>query len=284
MQVVVISVDNRKFSDQGEIRDQPRLLANEHQQAVQMKKVLWLAASLAVVVLAGCSSLLSTKDKHLTGNMDEWVKAVCERGPQPLGPGRYLSGAQNLTECFSTMQTAEGGRSGPVPILIGVYTSDSLMKNDVDKPYSVGAHAEGNDGTNYVVFASLWTRGRALAAESTMLKPLQAYGFTVHPSPNSSVEPSPPAQSPGNANAMPPPGVAPTAPDPPLLQTPASRLIQARAGRSPRHSPTGMVLGCVTIGKATKTAIPEALTIGLFNPATTLACTPSKGAAFRKAG
>jgi hypothetical protein len=68
-----------------------------------------------------------------------------------------------------------------VPISIGTYTSESLMENDLSR---VGAYARGNDGTEYVVFASLSTLGQALPAESTMLQPLRAYGFEISPSPS----------------------------------------------------------------------------------------------------
>jgi hypothetical protein len=61
--------------------------------------------------------------------------------------------------------------------LIGIYTSESLMENDLGQ---VGAHEEGNQGGQYVLFASVRTNSdHALAAESEMLRPLRAYGFEV---------------------------------------------------------------------------------------------------------
>jgi hypothetical protein len=69
------------------------------------------------------------------------------------------------------------------------------------------AYAEGNDGTEYVVFASIPTS--ALAAESKMLQPLRSYGFEISPPPNPSVEPPPPTTLPGNTNAMPAPTAVP---------------------------------------------------------------------------
>jgi hypothetical protein len=69
-----------------------------------------------------------------------------------------------------------------VPILIGTYTSAPLMENDLGL---LGAYAKGNDGTEYVVFASISTlSAQVLSAESKMLQPLQAYGFQISPSPN----------------------------------------------------------------------------------------------------
>jgi len=64
----------------------------------------------------------------------------------------FLAGATNPMECFATMQRPTGGRVGPVPILIGTYTSESPMENDLGR---LGAYAKGYDGTEYVVFASI---------------------------------------------------------------------------------------------------------------------------------
>jgi hypothetical protein len=95
--------------------------------------------------------------------------------------GRVMSGATNPMECPSTMQTANGGRMA-VPILIGTYTSESVMENDLGQ---VGAYAEGNQGSQYVLFASVRTNSnKALAAESEMFQPLRTYGFRVSPPPN----------------------------------------------------------------------------------------------------
>jgi hypothetical protein len=47
------------------------------------------------------------------------------------------------------------------------------------------AYAEGNQGSQYVLFASVRTNSnKALAAESEMFQPLRTYGFRVSPSPN----------------------------------------------------------------------------------------------------
>jgi hypothetical protein len=152
-----------------------------------LRPLVGLAAVFAMAVSAGCSSASpdssSTISKHLTGTMSDWTSAVCEpgRGPQLLPHGRYMGGATNPMECFATMQRANGGRMGPVPILIGNYTSESLMENDLGR---LGAYAKGNDGTEYVVFASIPTSGPALAAESAMFLPLRSYGFEISPSPN----------------------------------------------------------------------------------------------------
>jgi hypothetical protein len=152
-----------------------------------VNKALALAAIFPIALLAGCSSPSSgsslTTGTHLSGTISDWTSAVCEpgRGPQLLPHGRYMGGATNPKECFATMQTQSGGRMGPVPILIGTYTSESLMENDLG---GLGAYAKGNDGTEYLVFASIPTSGQALAAESAMFQPLRAYGFHISPSSN----------------------------------------------------------------------------------------------------
>jgi len=70
---------------------------------------------------------------------------------------------------------------GPVPILIGTYTSESPMENDLGR---LGAYAKGYDGTEYVVFASISdSSAQVLSAESAMLEPSRTYGFEIFPSP-----------------------------------------------------------------------------------------------------
>jgi hypothetical protein len=65
----------------------------------------------------------------------------------PMEHGRILGGAMNPMVCHTLVQ---GNRVLiPMPISIGTYTSESLMENDLR---SLGAYAEGNDGTEYVVF------------------------------------------------------------------------------------------------------------------------------------
>lgn len=185
-------------------------------------RMLGLAAIFAINVLAGCSSPASSlpgtapnganssTSGRLSGTLDGWVNAVCDRGrgPQPLVPGRYMGGATNPIECFATMQAADGGRMGPVPILIGTYTSESAMANDLG---SLGAYAEGQDGNEYIVFAAPKTLGPALAAESAMFQPLQAYGFDISPSPNPLFEPPPLQPAPASTDPAPAPTALPPA-------------------------------------------------------------------------
>jgi hypothetical protein len=187
-----------------------RLPPDEHQEAVQTNKVLWLAAILAIAVLVGCSAPRSAPTAtnrpagQLTGTMDEWVKAVCERGAaQPLPPGperHHLTEAASPMKCFGTMQTANGAGTGPEPIVIGTYASRYVMETDLG---GLGAYAKGTNGTQYVVFATLPTASAALVAESTMLQPLEAYGFEIFLSPSSSVGSPPPTAMPSNTHAMP---------------------------------------------------------------------------------
>jgi hypothetical protein len=138
--------------------------------------------------------------------MDDWVKAVCERGAaQPLPPGperRHLVEAATPMQCFAAMQTAASAAGiGPVPIVIGTYASKYVMEIDLG---GLGAYAKGTNGTQYVIFATLPAAAAALAAESTMLQPLEAYGFEIFLPASSPVESPPPTGVPGNTHAMPP--------------------------------------------------------------------------------
>jgi hypothetical protein len=180
--------------------------------AAQMNKVLGLAAIFAIAVLAGCSSpspeSSPTTGKHLEGTMDEWVNAVCTKGgPLPMNRGRMLgnSTAKPLV-CYGV---APGSRS-EIPIYIGTYPSESSMDSDLN-PYMTGTYAEGNNGSDVVVFVSL----PIAPGTSVMFQPLEAYGFTIHQVRNPSVEPAPPQPLPGSTNAMPPQTPTHTAAEPP---------------------------------------------------------------------
>lgn len=176
--------------------------------AVQTNKVLWLAAVFAFAVLAGCSppprSVPTASNRpagQLTGTMNDWVKATCERGAaQPLPPGperHYLTGAATPMKCSATVQAANQAGTAPEPIVIGTYASRYVMELDLG---GLGVYAKGTNGTQYVVFATLPAAPAALVAESTMLQPLQAYGFEIFLSASSSLE----SPSPSRTHAMPP--------------------------------------------------------------------------------
>jgi hypothetical protein len=177
-----------------------------------MNKVSWLAIVLAMGVLAGCSSgstpmiSIDRPDGQMKGSMRDWVKAVCQGGATKPGPSgadlRYLGGATTPKECLAAIHPANGEGMGPVPILIGTYKSKPLMESDLG---GLGAYARGTNGTQYVVFALLPSAFATRDAASTILHPLQAYGFEIVLSPNSSVESPYPAAPPGNTSAMPPP-------------------------------------------------------------------------------
>jgi hypothetical protein len=166
--------------------------------------VLCLAVIFAIAALAGCSPPRSAPTAtnrptgQLTGTMDDWVKAVCERGAaQPLPPGperRHLTGAATPMKCVATAQVANGVDTGPVPIVIGTYASRYVMEIDLGR---LGAYAKGSNGTQYVVFATLPTTSAAQIAESMMLQPLEAYGFEIFLAASSSVDSSPPTAVPG---------------------------------------------------------------------------------------
>lgn len=184
-----------------------RLPPDERQEAVQTNKVLWLATILAIAVVVGCSPPRSAPTGphqppgQLTGRMEDWVKAICGGSAvRPLSPSpdrHYLAGAGNPMTCSGTMQTASDGGTEPVSILIGTYVSRYVMELDLG---GLGAYAKGSNGTQYVVFASVPTAPVTLAAESTMLQPLEPYGFEIFLSPNPLVEPPSPA-----AELAPPP-------------------------------------------------------------------------------
>ncbi|WP_141659297.1 hypothetical protein [Mycobacterium europaeum] len=176
-----------------------------------MNKTFTVAVVAAIAVLAGCSSQhraapsATAPSGQLTGTMSDWVNAVCERTtpPMPMQRGRIMGQATNPMVCRGLMQG--NGVRVPLPISIGTYTSQSVMGHDLDQ---LGAYANGNDGTQYVVFGTIPTS--AVAAEAAMLEPLRAYGFDVVPSPNSVSGASPSPR--GDADGVPSP--ASTAPSP----------------------------------------------------------------------
>jgi hypothetical protein len=187
-----------------------------------MNKGLWLPAIFAIAVLAGCSSpspdSSPTTGTHLKGTMGDWVNAVCTNGgPLPMRRGPMLGSATNPMVCYGL---APGSRS-EIPIYIGTYPSESLMENDLN-PSMTGSYAEGNNGSEVVVFVSLPIPSGA----SAMFQPLEAYGFTIHQLRNPPVVPPSTQTPPGNTNAMPRPTVMPPAPG-----SATSQYVRTESGR-----------------------------------------------------
>jgi hypothetical protein len=193
-----------------------------------MNKVLGLAAIFAIAVLAGCSSpSLSTSTnssaRHLMGTMDDWVNAVCTTGgPLPMRRGTMLgSSAANPMVCHGPRRDP----IGQIPIYIGTYPSESLMENDLN-PNMTGTYAEGNNGSEVVVFVSLPIPSGA----SPIFQPLEAYGFTIHQLRNPPVVSPAPQPPSGNTNAMPPPTAMPPAPG-----NATSQYVRTESGKARCH-------------------------------------------------
>jgi hypothetical protein len=105
-------------------------------------------------------------------------------------------------KCSATLQTANGAGAPPEPIVIGTYASRYVMELDLG---GLGAYAKGTNGAQYIVFSTLPTAPAELAAESTLLQPLETFGFEIFLSASSPVASSSPTAVPSSTHAMPPP-------------------------------------------------------------------------------
>jgi hypothetical protein len=149
-----------------------------------MNKVLGLAAIVAIAMLAGCSSPASSPQGlppsgpnnstsgRLIGTMDDWVNAVCN-SPR-FDRGRLMPSATGGGQCADLASRGSIGPVGRYEFVWGTYPSGSgsSISNDLAM---LGPYAEGNDGTEEVVFAAFMGENHA------GLTPLERFGFVLHP-------------------------------------------------------------------------------------------------------
>src|ERR1700738_1221301 len=121
-----------------------------------MNKVLGLAALFAIAVLAGCSSPTLSPSTNspagrLTGTMDDWVNAVCNSPRSDRGT--LMPSATGGGQCANLASVRGMGPVGRYEFVWGTYPpgSESAISNDLAM---LGPYAEGNDGTEEVVFAA----------------------------------------------------------------------------------------------------------------------------------
>jgi hypothetical protein len=201
---------------------------NEERDRI-VNKALWLAAIFAIAVPTGCSSpsLSSTNSPagRLMGTMDDWVNAVCN-SPR-FDRGTLMPSATGGGQCANLASVRGMGPVGRYEFVWGSYPSgsESAISSDLAM---LGPYAEGNDGTEAVVFAVFMGENHA------GLTPLERFGFVLYPGQMSACygvnshqrvecppegEPStapaqPPAvgPAPASTNAMPPSTAMPPAP------------------------------------------------------------------------
>jgi hypothetical protein len=142
-----------------------------------MNRVLGLAAIFAIAVLAGCSSpSLSTSTNspagRLTGTMDDWVNAVCNSPRSDRGT--LMPSATGGGQCANLASVRGMGPVGRYEFVWGTYPSGSESAIGSDLAM-LGPYAEGNDGTEEVVFALFMGENHA------GLAPLEKFGFVLHP-------------------------------------------------------------------------------------------------------
>ena len=149
-----------------------------------MNRVLGLAAVFAIGVLAGCSSpasspqglapsgVNSSTSGRLIGTMDDWVNAVCN-SPR-FDPGTLMPSATGGGQCADLASRGSIGPVGRYEFVWGTYPSgsESSIRNDLAM---LGPYAEGNDGTEEVVFAAFMGENHA------GLTSLERFGFALHP-------------------------------------------------------------------------------------------------------
>jgi hypothetical protein len=144
--------------------------------ALALNRALSLVAIFAIAVLAGCSSSRPTPSGtapsgRLSGTMNQWVRSVCN---SPLADRhRLMPSATSGGQCVNTPDLAGSNPSlGRAEYVFGTYPSESAINNDLAM---LGPYAEGNDGTEEVVFAVF------MGENHSVLTPLTSFGFVLHP-------------------------------------------------------------------------------------------------------
>lgn len=130
----------------------------------------------ALGVSAGCSSSnptpSSTKQSgRLSGTMNQWVRSVCN---SPIADRRRLMpAATSGGQCVSSPDVPGSNPSlVRAEFVFGTYPTESAIGNDLAM---LGSYAEGNDGTQEVVFAVF------MGENHSVLTPLTNFGFVLHP-------------------------------------------------------------------------------------------------------
>jgi hypothetical protein len=141
-----------------------------------VNKVLGTVTIFAAAVLTGCSSPTSAPSGtapsgRLSGTMNQWVRAVCN---SPIADRRKLMpSAISGGQCVSSPDVPGSDPSlVRAEFVFGTYPTESAIGNDLAM---LGPYAEGNDGTEEVVFAVF------MGENHSVLTPLTSFGFVLHP-------------------------------------------------------------------------------------------------------
>lgn len=153
-------------------------------QTSQTKVLLLVGATVFAVGLVVAISVIGSGSSgsgagaidgsHISGSRDQWLQAVCRDGsysepranemfPEGLFPNATGSGA-----CMA----AHSNFPGAVPIWLGQWDSDYMMRNDLTGR-RMGSYAAASDRNLITAFA---VRPRVRDA----LEPLTQFGFTIH--------------------------------------------------------------------------------------------------------
>jgi hypothetical protein len=203
-----------------------------------MNKVLGLAAIVAIAMLAGCSSpasspqglapsgVNSSTSGRLSGTMDDWLNAVCN-SPR-FNRGTLMPSATGGGQCANLASVRGMGPVGRYEFVWGTYPSgsESSISNDLAM---LGPYAEGNDGTEEVVFAAFMGENHA------GLTPLERFGFVLHPGKMSACHD---AYS-GQQVECPPEGEPSTAPMQPPAALPAPTITNSVPAPNAVPPPSG---------------------------------------------
>jgi hypothetical protein len=129
-----------------------------------------LVASILTARLAP-SGVNSSTSGRLSGTMDDWVNAVCNSPRSDRGT--LMPSATGGGQCANLASVKGMGPVGKYEFVWGTYPSgsESAINNDLAM---LGPYAEGNDGTEEVVFAAFMGENHA------GLTPLERFGFVLH--------------------------------------------------------------------------------------------------------
>jgi len=103
--------------------------------------------------------------------MNQWVRSVCN---SPVADRhRLMPSATSGGQCVNSPDIPGSNPSvGIAEFVFGTYPTESAIGNDLAM---LGPYAEGNDGTEEVVFAAF------MGENHSVLTPLTGFGFVLHP-------------------------------------------------------------------------------------------------------
>lgn len=145
-----------------------------------LMRMLVCVLAATVPVLVGCSSTEKSSSSGSGGattqsvpasNLDDWLREVCKPGTYQNGGARVLRNSDAGGTCLSLVS------DGPRPIMMGQYSSDFSLENDVAIMKGADYATLQTDNGFTQLFLSLG--GSSASGKANVFQSLAKYGFTI---------------------------------------------------------------------------------------------------------